>query len=262
MKRPNLAQSRWLITGATSGIGRAVALELGKAGAKLLLTGRRQDRLEQLCEELSLAGCECSYVVGDIADTATRKGLMAAIDERWQALDGLVNCAGVGAMGPFESADEGRLRKIFEVNFFAAVELIRESLHLLRNGQRPIIVNIGSVLGHCAVPLKSEYCASKFALHGFSDALRMELRPQGIDVLLVSPSTTDSEFFDAAIEDRVQKNWKGRRPMSPQTVARQTLRAIRTGRREIILSAGGKALVWLDRLLPSLASRILSRFGQ
>ena len=99
-------------------------------------------------------------------------------------------------MGPFAGAGPDRLRRIMEVNFFAPVETIRAALPLLRYGRQPIVVNIGSVLGRCAVPDKSEYCASKFALHGFSDALRAELASEMVDVLLVSPSTTQSEFFD------------------------------------------------------------------
>src|SRR5204862_1887651 len=113
-------------------------------------------------------------------------------------LDALVNNAGIGALGRFDQADEARLRQVMEVNFFAPAEFVREALPHLKAGNRPIVVNIGSVLGHRAVPEKSEYCASKFALHGFSDALRAELAPLGIDVLLVSPSTTTSEFFAAA----------------------------------------------------------------
>ena len=97
-------------------------------------------------------------------------------------------------------AGEERLRRVMEVNFFAPVELIRSAIPLLREGKRPLIVNISSVFGHRAVPRKSEYCASKFALHGFSDALRAELAREGIDVLLVSPSTTQSEFFDMVLE--------------------------------------------------------------
>ena len=85
---------------------------------------------------------------------------------------------------------------VAERHAIAPVELVRNSLPLLEKASKPIIVNIGSVLGHWAAPQKSEYCASKFALHGFTDALNCELRPKGIDVLLVTPSTTQTEFFD------------------------------------------------------------------
>ncbi|MDG2182303.1 MAG: SDR family NAD(P)-dependent oxidoreductase, partial [Mariniblastus sp.] len=124
------------------------------------------------------------------------------------------------------------------------------------------IVNMSSVLAHRATPLKSEYCASKFALHGFSDALRAELANDSIDLLLVSPSTTDSEFFDHAIEDTTGKNWKTRGAMPPSIVASKTIRAMKKGKHEIILTLGGRLIVWMDRLIPGIANRIMARYGQ
>ena len=124
-----------------------------------------------------------------------------------------------------------------------------------------MIVNVSSVLGHRAVPKKSEYCASKFAVHGFSDALRAELVEEGIDVLLVSPSTTASEFFDRVIDGHADPLANEAGAMSPREVARKTVKAIRSGKHEIILSSGGKLLVWLDRICPTLANRIIARFG-
>ncbi len=176
-------------------------------------------------------------------------------------LDILINNAGVGAQGPLATASPERLRRVMEVNFFAPVELIRAAIPLLRAGRQPLIVNISSVLGHRAVPGKSEYCASKFALHGLSDALRAELAGDGIDLLLVSPSTTRSEFFDSVLEGKSQRGLSVAGGMLPQRVARATLRAMRRGRHEIILSAGGKLLVWLDRLVPPLVDRLVARFG-
>ena len=124
-----------------------------------------------------------------------------------------------------------------------------------------MIVNVSSVLGHRAVPKKSEYCASKFALHGLSDAVRAELVSWGIDLLVVSPSTTQSEFFDNVLEDRGHLPWRAAGAMSAERVARQMARAIRSGRHEIILSPGGKMLVWLDRLSPPLVNRLVARWG-
>jgi len=154
------------------------------------------------------------------------------------------------------------MRQIFEVNFFAVAEFIRESLPALKGGNEPVIVNLSSVLGHRAVPLKSEYCATKFAIHGLSDALRAELSADGIDLLLVSPSTTDSEFFDAAIDDPTKRDWKKGGAMSPEIVAKRTIRAIKKRRHEIILTFGGRILVWLDRMIPGIANRIIAKFGQ
>src|SRR5207249_9997162 len=197
-------------------------------------------------------------LVGDVTQQSDRAAALEMARREFGGLDALVNNAGIGALGRFDEGDESRLRQIMEVNFFAPAEFIREALPLLKAGHRPIIVNIGSVLGHRAIPEKSEYCASKFALHGFSDALRAELAPQGIDVLLVSPSTTTSEFFDVAAgqSGRSPKRYSA---MSAGTVARRAVAAMAAGRHEIILSLGGQALVWFDRLLPAVADDALAR---
>lgn len=261
MASRELRGKRVIVTGASSGIGRHLAFQLAAAGALVCISGRREDRLSSLQSQISEAGGVCEFVIGDITQASVRTEILTRVQQVFGGLDILINNAGVGAMGTFADAQPDRLRKIFEVNFFAVAEMIRQSIPLLRNGQQPIIVNISSVLGHRGVPLKSEYCASKFALHGFSDAIRAELATDKIDVLLVSPSTTDSEFFEVAIEDKTNKNWKLRGAMSPERVAAKTIRAIRKGRHEIILTHGGRLLVWLDRIVPTLANRILARFG-
>lgn len=262
MAKRELIDKCIVITGASSGIGRHLALQAAAEGACVVVGARRQDRLEQLVQEINSNGGRCIAVVGDVTQKETRTRLIDACVTNCGGMDILINNAGVGAMGRFDEANESRLRDVFEVNFFAVADLIRESLPVLKKGQSPMIVNISSVLGHRAAPLKSEYCASKFALHGFSDSIRAELTKNGIDLLLVSPSTTDSEFFDHAIEDNTKTNWKRRGAMPPEVVAAKTIRAIKKGKHEIILTLGGRMIVWLDRLIPGLANRIMARFGQ
>jgi short-subunit dehydrogenase len=261
MARRTLAGSRGLITGASSGIGEELARQLSAEGVRLVLVARRADRLEQLCAELAGRGGSAHFVAGDITAPEVRQAALDAAQERLGGLDILVNNAGIGAIGPFSSADPQRLRRIMEVNFLAPAELIRAALPLLGRGTRPLIVNVGSVLGHRAVPKKSEYCASKFALHGFSDALRAELCHEGIDVLLVSPSTTQTEFFESVIERQGELPWLKAGSAPAPRVARQAVRAMRRGRHEIILTPGGKLLVWLDRLMPPVINRLVARFG-
>ena len=260
--RRSLENKRVIITGATSGIGLALAKALGAEGCHLILNGRRGELLGEIAESLSGAGVECDFVVGDVTDRDCRSELLDEGIDRYGGLDILINNAGVGAMGRFDGASEDRLRQVFEVNFFAVADLIRESLPLLKVGDDSLIVNLSSVLGHRAVPLKSEYCASKFAIHGFSDAIRAELAGDRVELLLVSPSTTDSEFFDAAIEDSAKKDWKKGGAMSPEAVAVHTVRAMKKRNHEIILTFGGRTLVWLDRMIPGIANRIIARFGQ
>lgn len=258
MAKRNLDGARVLLTGASSGIGAELAAQLSAAGCRLLITARRSERLAEVAQRCT----ECDWLAGDIADASHRDNLLARADQTWSGLDVLINNAGVGAIGPFAEASPERLREIMEVNFFAPVELTRGALALLAKGRAPLIVNVGSVLGHRAVPLKSEYCASKFAMHGFSDAVRAELQLAGIDVLLVSPSTTRSEFFDRLLEDTGEESGKAPAAMSADKVARKTIKAMRRGRHELILSAGGRLLVWFDRLLPTWADRAVARFAQ
>ncbi len=250
-----------IVTGASSGIGRELSLLLLARGATVIAVARRGERLQSIDDEArsrQLSG-QWLPIVGDVTDAAVRAAAIdTAAEQRGRALDLLVNNAGVGAIGRFADASPQRLRRIMEVNFFAPVEFIRESLPLLKLGRAPVVCNVCSVLGHRAVPDKSEYCASKFALHGMSDSLRAEFKPLGIQLTLVSPSTTDSEFFDSLIETGADKNSRSLGSWPPERVARVTLAAIQARRSEVILSLGGKALVYADRLAPAIMNRLLA----
>ena len=259
MARRNLDGAVVLITGASSGIGFALAEELAARRSKLLLTARRESRLSALIDDLTSRGVDADFVAGDITEPGLRHALIEKCRKRFGCLDVLINNAGVGSIGTFESGNEDRLRRIMEVNFFAPAELIRSALPLLREAKRPIVVNVGSVLGHWAAPQKSEYCASKFALHGLTDALNAEFRPNGIDVLLITPSTTRTEFFDHLLE-RSASAVENPLKMSARNVARKTARAIERGRREVIFSVGGRAMIYFDRVLPWMSTRIMARF--
>jgi len=260
MARRSLENMRVIITGASSGIGEELAKQLAEEKCRLVLNARRCERLAKLVD--SLPNTECVAVVGDICEQATRTKVIERCVSQFGGIDILVNNAGVGAIGPFKDSDPQTLRKVMEVNFFAPAELTRLAIPHMTPESQPVVVNIGSVIGHRAIPMKSEYCASKFALHGWSDALRTELVKQNIDVLLVSPSTTDSEFFDSVIAGSSGKNRKLRTAKSSGYVARKTVRAIKMGKHEIILTFSGRSLVWLDRLFPWLAHKIVTRFGQ
>src|SRR5262249_48786623 len=141
-------------------------------------------------------------------------------------LDILVNNAGIGATGHFVEVAPERLRKIMEVNFFGVTETVRLFLPLLRTGNRPAIVNISSVAGKRAIPARSEYSASKFALHGFSEALRAELAKDGIDVLIICPGLTDTNFSKNMLEQKARMPVDHLRGMKPEKVAAIALRAI------------------------------------
>lgn len=261
MSKRQLTRRRALITGASSGIGRAIALDLARRGADVVLMARRADRLSEVAGEIARLGRRAVCVNGDVTDAAARRAALDAARDELGGLDILINNAGIAAHGRFAEADPGRLRPIMEVNFFAPVELIREALPLLRVGHQPLVVNIGSILGERGSPHKSEYSASKFALHGFSEAVRPELARLGIDVLVVAPGPTASEHFDTLLEDKGELPWGNPRRKPAADVAREVVRAIERGRRKVI--TGRKSRLWLllNRLSPRLVDRIMQRYG-
>jgi short-subunit dehydrogenase len=251
---------RILLTGASSGIGWYLASELVRAGASVVITSRREDRLQQL--RLAFGNPrKMISVPGDISDPAHRQRLIDTAVEKLGGIDMVFNNAGVGAVGPFENATQDRLRRIFEVDFFGVTELTRLAIPHLHRGVNPAICIVSSVLAHRAVPKKSEYCAAKFALRGWTESLRLELKPAGIKVVAISPSTTSSEFFDSMFDaDPANRPFRFG-AQSAEYVAHAILGAVRRGRRELILSPGGKALVWLNRLAPGLMDRLLMRMA-
>jgi short-subunit dehydrogenase len=264
MYRP-LKDMRIVLTGASSGIGWHLALELARAGAVILATARRQERLEELVKtarDKVGPSARIEILPGDITLPSVRQQLIDHVVRTWNGLDVVINNAGAGAVGQFSEASPERLREVMEVDFFAPVELTRLALPWLKQGNKPAIMLIGSVLGHRAVPGKSEYCAAKFALRGWGEALRCELQPQHIDVIMLSPSTTQSEFFDRLIDTPANVRNKSVGSMPPAKVARAARLALQRNSRDVILSAGGRSLVWAGRFFPRIVDRILSNYGQ
>jgi len=259
MAKQSVEECRALVTGASSGIGRAIACELARRHARLILLARRRQRLEELAAEVATLGAQAQVVAGDVTDPTIRQQAVELAAEKFGGLDVLVNNAGAGALGLFSQVDAQQMRRVMEVNFFAVVEMTRAALPLLRESPRAIVVNIGSVLGHRAAPHYTAYCASKFALRGFNQSLRVELEPEGIDVLLVSPGATKTEFTANLLETVTQPAWPEHRRLGPEVVARQTVRAMERRRREIIPYFWGRCLVWLDRLCPALGERLMKR---
>ncbi|MEM8864423.1 MAG: SDR family NAD(P)-dependent oxidoreductase, partial [Planctomycetota bacterium] len=167
-KRRELSGKRVLLTGASSGIGRELAKQLAAANARQVLLARSEDTLHELRSELGEQACE--VVAGDVTDHSARAAALQRATDAYGGLDLLINNAGAGAYGRFTEVSSERLRTLMEVNLFAPAELIREAAPLLAAGEDSAVVNIGSILGCRGLPFSSEYCASKFALHGLSEA--------------------------------------------------------------------------------------------
>jgi short-subunit dehydrogenase len=261
MAQRNLNNRRALVTGASSGIGRALAIELARHGADLVLLARREDRLQEVTKEVRALSRQAVVVVGDVTDADARRRALEAARNELGGLDILVNNAGVAAHGRFAEASPQRVRPLFEVNFFAPVELIREAIPLLRGGVQPLVVNVGSILGERASPHKSEYSASKFALHGFSQAVRPELAKLGIEVLVVAAGPTETEHFDVLLEGSANLPWGNPRRQPADKAARCIVRAMERGRGMVVTGWRGKLLLLADRFFPAIVDRVMRRYG-
>jgi short-subunit dehydrogenase len=257
--RRDLRGARLLLTGASSGIGRCIAEQAARAGARLVLTARSTDKLEELARSLTALGAEAFAVPGDVTLDADRQRLVTAAVERFGGLDVLVNNAGVGSWCHFAENSEEILRRIMEVNFFAPAELIRLAIPLLRKGRQPAIVNVASMCGRRGIPAWSEYSASKFALCGLTESLRGEMVRFGIDVLLVLPGLTRSELWQHLLRNTGRYQLDVRKGMTPETVASGILRAVRKNRTETVLGWDARWILRVNRFLPRLVDALLAR---
>lgn len=259
MARRSLSGSRILITGCSQGIGRSLALLAAQRGAKVLATARNQHLLDQLADEATRAGHSLQIMAADVTKPTDRQAMIDAMKTRFGGMDVLINNAGVGATGHFCEADEERLRSIFEVNFFGLAELIRLAVPVLKQGVKPAVVNISSIVARRGFPGRSEYSASKFAVQGLSEALRGEFVRDGIDMILVNPGLTQTNFSKNLLERKSKLQVDHMRGMTSDRAAELTLNAIENGKREVTFTWQGKIFVGASRYFPRLVDWIIRR---
>lgn len=250
MARRELAGLRVLVTGASQGIGRAIAVLAAKRGCKVIASARSAELLAELAKEVQAAGGTLETIVSDITKPADRQAMLDAASKHFGGLDVLINNAGIGATGHFMDSDPQVLRDIFETNYFAVCELTRLFLPTLKQGRTPEIVNISSVVARRAYPARSLYSSSKFAMAGWSEAIRAELAKDGVDVLVVNPGLTQTNFSKNMLESKAKVSLDHKRGMTAEEVAEATLDAMRKGKSEITLTLQGKMLVLVTRFFP------------
>jgi short-subunit dehydrogenase len=258
MKR-QLAGQRVLITGATSGIGKALAEQAARSGMRVAMTGRKADALNELSANLTAAGHDVFAFPADITSDADRERLFAAIVERFGGLDVLINNAGIATQGLFSDSSEELLRQVMEVNFFAPAEMIRRAIPLLGRGRQPAIVQVGSMTGRRSMPFWTEYSASKFAISGLIESLRAELVRQGIDVLLVLPGVTRTSLGNNLLQHDGKIAFRFEHGMEPTYVASQILKILRTNRKETVLGWEAQWFIRVNRWLPRFVDWGLTR---
>ncbi len=193
----NLSEKSILVTGAGSGIGRATAVALARKGAKLTLTGRREEPLEETAKLVEEAGGEAKVVSGNVTDPAAReRGVQAAV-ESFGGLDVLVNNAGNVRAGRLEDIDIEDIRTQIEVNLLAPVLLTRAALPALRESGDAAIVNVSSGFGLVGMPYYATYAATKAGIAHFGEALRRELFGEGVHVMTIYPGATETPMMDS-----------------------------------------------------------------
>lgn len=219
-------------------------------GCKVVASARSTDLLTQLTTKARAAGDTVETVVSDLTKPADRQKMLDAATRAFGGLDVLINNAGIGATGHFMDSDPDTLRQIFETNYFALCEITRLCIPVLKQGTTPAIVNISSVVGRRALPARSLYAASKFAVAGFSEALRAELAKDGIDVIVVNPGLTQTNFSKNMLENKAKISLDHKRGMTSEQVAEATLDALSAGKPETTLTFQGKLLVLVNRFAP------------
>lgn len=258
-QRRSIAGSRMLITGASQGIGKALAEAASARGARLLVCARKIELLQELAQPIRAKGGVIEIVQADVTSGPDRQKMVEAAQNAFGGLDILVNNAGIGATGHFADCGPERLRQIMEVNYFGLTETTRTFLPMLKKGNSPAIVNISSIAGKRAIPARSEYSASKFAVQGFSEALRAEVAKDGIDVIVVCPGLTQTNFSANMIEQKALVQLDHMRGMSAEDVAWHTLKAIEKGYNESCLTLKGKMMVLVSRFFPWIADIVVKR---
>jgi short-subunit dehydrogenase len=183
----DLDGTRVIVTGASTGIGRATALRLARRGARVFAAARDERRLDALAAEHP----EIVASPGDVSDDADR----AALVKQSEPVDVLVNNAGLGWKGMAEDMPPDKVRQLFEVNVLALIDLTQRVLPGMLERGRGHVVNVGSIAGYVASPGETVYCATKFAVQGFTDGLRREVVRRGVDVTLIAPGPIKTEFM-------------------------------------------------------------------
>jgi NAD(P)-dependent dehydrogenase (short-subunit alcohol dehydrogenase family) len=259
MPRP-VSEQVVVLMGASSGIGRAAARAFAAQGARVVCAGRTARALDTLVEEIAGAGGTALAVPTDIAEPAAVRALVRTAEERFGRIDTWVNLAGVAVFGRVEDITDEEFDRVLRVNFLGHVHGVRAVLPALRRAGGGSVIGVASVEGVRAVPLHAPYTASKFALRGFYDCLRIELAQEGapIAVTTILPGAIDTPFFEHA-RSKIGALPKPPPPVyAPETVADTIVFASTHPRREIPVGGAAVGFFLGQRLSPALTDALLS----
>jgi len=251
------------ITGASSGIGEALAHAFAQAGARLVLSARRPEELERVKNELAIAAERVMVLPLDLEQPENFAALAAAVQARFTSIDVVVHNGGISQRSLVQDTLLAVDQKLMAINYFGAVALTKAVLPIMLQQQQGHFVVISSLVGKFGTPKRSAYAASKHALHGFFDSLRAEVWEQNIKVTIICPGYIRTQISINALNatggkhNRLDKNQE--KGMAPEQCAQRILTAVAAGKQEVIIGGKEKLGVYLKRFVPGLFTRIVRK---
>ena len=251
-----------IITGGSDGIGKALCMEYGKNGYCVVFTGRDRQKIEAVSSKLDSIGIDHLALLLDAASDADNQKLVAETVSKYGQIDVVICNAGVSMRVLFQHMQMEVFEKVMKINFLGAVSLIHHSLpHLIET--KGAIIGISSINGRRATPARTAYAASKYALEGFLESLRMELMPERVHVMVVCPGFTQTNMRGSALmpdgKPQCTTKLNESKMMHPDAVAQKVYAAMGKRKRDLILTTQGKWAVWANKFVPRLMDRIVFR---
>lgn len=249
-----------IITGGSTGIGRALAEEFGRHGSKVFITGRNEASLANAVADLRAKGIIVEGFVADVSVEDDNRRMADEALKKFGSIDVLVNNAGISMRALFEEVDLAVVKKVMDINFYGVLYATKYCLpQIIKN--KGSIVGISSIAGYRGLPGRAGYSASKFALNGFLEVLRTEFLKRGVHVLTACPGFTASNIRKSSLTKDGSKQGESPRNedemMSAEECARQIYKATVNRKRSIVLTTQGKFAVFLNKWFPALADRLV-----
>ena len=252
-----------VISGASSGIGKACAWHFAKNGSKVVLAARSEEKLKAIGKEMMIAGYEILTVRADVSNEEDCQNLISETINKYKVIDVLINNAGISMRATLEEMDLSVMKKVMDINFFGTVFCTKYALPFILKSKGSI-VGVSSIAGYKGLPARTAYSASKFAMQGFLESLRIENLKKGLHVLIACPGFTASNIRNTALSKDGEVQRESPRDeskmMTAEKVAEYIYKAVINRQNSLVLTINGKLTVFLNKLIPSVIDRLVYNY--